>query len=190
MIDYISGAIAELNPAVAVIDSNGIGYEINITLTDFSSLSSVKETKLYIHEAIREDAHVLYGFLTKESRAMFRLLIGVSGVGANTGRLILSAMTTAQLQSIISSGNDAALKAVKGIGAKTAQRIIVDLKDKIKAEGDSLIPSVVATGESYEEALAALTTLGFPVAVVQKALKKVFSEPEPPVSTEAAVKRA
>lgn len=190
MIDYISGSVAELNPAVAVIDCGGIGYEINITLTDFSTLNGATSAKLYVHEAIREDAHVLFGFLSQESRALFRLLIGVSGVGANTARLILSAMTAAQLQGIIASGNDAALKAVKGIGGKTAQRIIVDLKDKIKAEDDPLIPSVVATGENYEEALAALTTLGFPAAAAQKALKKVFAEAEPPASTEAAVKMA
>ncbi len=190
MIDYISGPVAELNPAVAVIDCAGIGYEINITLTDYPALEGSASAKLYIHEAIREDAHVLYGFLSRESRVLFRLLIGVSGVGANTARLILSAMTAAQLQSIIASGNDAALKAVKGIGAKTAQRIIVDLKDKIKAGEDSLIPSVVATGENYDEALAALTTLGFPSAAVQKALKKVFAGAEPPASTEAAVKMA
>lgn len=190
MIDYISGPVAELNPAVAVIDCGGIGYEINITLTDYPALEGASSAKLYVHEAIREDAHVLFGFLSRESRVLFRLLIGVSGVGANTARLILSAMTSAQLQSIIASGNDAALKAVKGIGAKTAQRIIVDLKDKIKASGDSLISSVVATGENYEEALAALTTLGFPAAAAQKALKKVFAEAEPPASTEAAVKRA
>lgn len=190
MIDYISGPVAELNPAVAVIDCGGVGYEINITLTDYPSLEGAKSAKLYIHEAIREDAHLLYGFLSRESRVLFRLLIGVSGVGANTARLILSAMTAAQLQSIIASGNDAALKSVKGIGAKTAQRIIVDLKDKIKAGADSLIPSVAATGENYDEALAALTTLGFPAAAVQKALKKVFAGTEPPASTEAAVKMA
>ena len=189
MIDYLSGIIAEASPAVAVIECAGVGYEVNITLLDFPQLQSAQTARLYIHESIREDAHVLFGFLTKRARELFRLLIGVSGVGPNTARLILSAMTADQVESSIAGGNDAALKAVKGIGAKTAQRIIVDLKDKIKVADSTLISSQPVVSEAYEEALAALTTLGFNPVQCRKALNKIFSEGKAS-STEEAVRLA
>lgn len=189
MIDYISGPIAELNPTYAVIDCGGIGYEINISLVDYSTLLGKRETKLYIHESIREDAHVLYGFCTKRSRELFRLVIGVSGVGPNTGRLILSSLTSDQLEAAISSGNDKMLKGVKGIGAKTAQRIIVDLRDKIKSSGAALSTSMAATTQTYDEALAGLLTLGFAAAASQKVLNKLFAQ-EPDITTEQAIKKS
>ena len=140
MIEYIKGVIAELNPAYAVIDNHGIGYMMNISLSTYDHISRVKagqEVMLYVHEAIREDAHLLYGFATPRERDAFLLLISVSGVGPNTARMILSSMNVDEFSQSVSSGNVAMLKSVKGVGAKTAQRIIVDLKDKIKPTGRS-----------------------------------------------------
>lgn len=188
MIDYLKGIVAETTPTYTVIECNGVGYEVNITLIDFPSISESKETKLYIHESIREDAHVLYGFLRKRTRELFRLLIGVSGVGPNTARLILSSLTDDQLESTIASGNDSQLKAVKGIGGKTAQRIIVDLRDKIKIESESLITSTPAS-ESYDDSVAALVMLGFTAQQSQKVLKKLFAS-DPTLTTERAIKQA
>lgn len=188
MIDYLKGIVAETTPTYTVIECNGVGYEVNITLIDFPSISESKESKLYIHESIREDAHVLYGFLKKRTRELFRLLIGVSGVGPNTARLILSSLTDDQLESTIASGNDSQLKAVKGIGGKTAQRIIVDLRDKIKIESESLITSTPAS-ESYDDSVAALVMLGFTAQQSQKVLKKLFAA-NPMLTTERAIKQA
>lgn len=189
MLEYIIGKPVEVSPAYAVIDNNGLGYGINITLIDYPHIAAAKENvKLYVFESIREDAHVLYGFLSKESRELFILLTSVSGVGPNTARLILSAMTSQQLQAAIASGSEAQLKAVKGIGGKTAQRIIVDLKDKIKGVSESLIMSTPA-GETYQDALDALVALGYTQQQSQKVLKKVFGD-NPEASTEEAIRQA
>ena len=150
MIEYVKGQIAELTPAIAVIDCHGVGYGLNISLNTFSALQGKQEAKLSVYEAFREDAYVLYGFSTRQERALFLLLISVSGIGGNTARMILSALTPAELVNVISSGNDKLLKTVKGIGLKTAQRIIVDLKDKIASveiEGTTA-PGTSATAAS------------------------------------------
>lgn len=189
MIDYISGRVADLNPTTVVVDCHGVGYEINITLLDYSSLQGQESAKLYIHEAIRDDSHLLYGFLEKECREMFRLLIGVSGVGPNTARLILSAMTLSQLTDAIATGSDLALKAVKGIGGKTAQRIIVDLRDKINSGKQPLLSSISVSSQVYDDSLSALLMLGFSAPQSRKALDKLFVQ-DSSMTVEEAIKQA
>lgn len=190
MIEYIKGDIAELTPTYAIIDNHGIGYYMNISLYSFSALQNAKSATLYAYEAIREDAHTLFGFTEKEEREMFLLLISVSGVGPNSARMILSSLSPTELQSAIATSSVNALKAVKGIGAKTAQRIIVDLKDKIKAPSDTLLDiQVPANNEVYDEALAALVMLGFSQQASQKVLKKLLSESQG-LSVEKVIKQA
>ena len=191
MIEYIKGSITELTPAYAVIDNNGIGYMVNISLHSYESLQKQKDGNsiLYIHEAIREDAHILYGFANKLERELFLLLISVSGVGPNTARMILSAIAPDDLSAAIASGNVNMLKAVKGIGAKTAQRIIVDLKDKIKTDASTLLSMMPANNEVYEEALAALVMLGFSQAMSQKVLTKLLAT-DNHITVEDAIKQA
>lgn len=193
MIDYIKGTIVELNPAYAVIDNHGIGYMLNISLLTYDSLSPIgqgNEAKLYVHEAIREDAHLLYGFSTKKERDAFLLLISVSGVGPNIARMIMSSMNVEDFSRAIAGNNVALFKSVKGVGAKTAQRIIVDLKDKIKLADDTLLEKTdLAAGETFDEALAALVMLGFTQQASQKALKSLFSS-NPALTVEQAIKQA
>ena len=175
MIDYIKGEIAELTPASVTIDNRGIGYFINISLNTYSSLNGKKEIKLYIYEAIREDAHQLFGFIDKHERELFMLLISVSGIGAGTARMILSSMTPRELQSVIASGNADILKTVKGIGMKTAQRVIIDLKDKVKlTEETGLTPQI--NNKMAEESVSALVMLGFAQPASQKAVAKILKD--------------
>lgn len=189
MIDYISGSLTELDPACAIVEAGGIGYEINITLRDYSELQGKSSARLYIHESIREDAHVLFGFLTKRSRSLFRLLIGVSGVGPGTARLILSSLSPDDLETVIATGQDSMLRAVKGIGGKTAQRIIVDLRDKIKTGDSTLSTQLPAAAESFEESLAALVTLGFSREASRKVLAKLYKE-NPGIGVEESIRKA
>ena len=190
MIEYVRGKIEEITPADVVVETaGGVGYMLNISLNAYTKLQSEREARLYVYEAIREDAYVLYGFTDKHERELFMLLITVSGVGPNTARMILSSLTPADLEAVISGGNVGALKSVKGIGAKTAQRIIVDLKDKINTTGDSLLIHTQIENEAYEEALAALIMLGFTRQMSEKALKKLYAE-NPKVTVEQAIKQA
>ncbi len=189
MIEYIKGEIAELRPATVVIDCNGLGYGINISLNTYAAIQGKKECKLYIHEAIREDAYTLYGFADKQERELFLLLISVSGIGGNTARMILSALSPSELINVISTENATLLKTVKGIGLKTAQRVIVDLKDKIKTGGAATdtagitgIPASTVNTQVQEEAISALTMLGFAQAPSQKVVLAILQEdPQAPV---------
>ena len=189
MIEYIKGVLDELTPAYAVIDCNGVGYQLNISLNTYSFVQGKKEIKLYVHEVIREDAHILYGFSDKKEREMFLLLISVSGVGASIGRMILSSMTVEEIAGAIASGNSGALKKVKGVGQKTAERICVDLKDKIKTEESSLLVEISVTSRAKDEALAALVMLGFVKAQSEKALDKLLKD-SPNASVEDLIKAA
>lgn len=191
MIEYIKGELTELTPAMAVVECSGVGYGIGISLNTYSNIQGKKECKLYIYEAIREDAYVLYGFASKQERELFLLLISVSGIGGNTARMILSALSPAELVNVISTENTNMLKSVKGIGLKTAQRIIIDLKDKIKntaatssAEANGFTGALLSASgtEIQEEAIAALTMLGFAAAPSQKVVLAILKEtPDAPV---------
>lgn len=191
MIEYIKGEITELTPAYVVLETAGVGYFINITLPAFSFLGDQTSTKLFVYEAIREDAHVLYGFKNQSERHLFLLLISVSGVGANTARMIMSSYSALEIQEMIASGNVTALNAIKGIGTKTAQRIIVDLKDKITKESgaESLNFASNPVSIQKEEAVSALVMLGFLAAASQKAVDKILKE-QPELRVEQVIKMA
>ena len=196
MIEYIKGNLTELTPATAVIECHGVGYLTNISLNTYTAIQNLSQAKLYIYEAIREDAYILYGFATKRERELFLLLISVSGIGGNTARTILSALTPNELCEVIGSGNDKLLKMVKGIGGKTAQRIIVELRDKITAtEGDSTSQSTNTalftdtSNEILESAVAALNMLGYTAAASQKVIKSIIKE-QPGITVETAIKEA
>ncbi len=196
MIEYIKGDLTELTPATAVIECHGVGYLANISLNTYTAIQNLSQAKLYIYEAIREDAYILYGFATKRERELFLLLISVSGIGGNTARTILSALTPNELCEVIGSGNDKLLKMVKGIGGKTAQRIIVELRDKITAtEGDSTSQSTNTalftdtSNEILESAVAALNMLGYTATASQKVIKSIIKE-QPGITVETAIKEA
>lgn len=190
MIEYIKGELTELTPALATIEAAGIGYGLNISLNTFSAIQGKKEVKLYVYEAIREDAHVLFGFVNKKEREMFLLLITVNGVGANTARMMLSGMSVSELCNAISTGNARLIQSVKGIGKMTAQRIIVDLREKIVSLGiTEEIPSggqiaAPVNNQVKDEAVSALTMLGFAPAPSQKVVLQILQDqPDAPVET-------
>lgn len=194
MIEYVKGEIAELSPATAVIDCHGVGYGVNISLNTYSAIQGKGSCKLYIYEAVREDAYILYGFADKQERELFLQLISVSGIGGNTARMILSALSPAELVNVISTENANLLKTVKGIGLKTAQRVIIDLKDKIKtaipAGGTSAGVLLSAmNAEVQDEAVSALTMLGFTAAPSLKVVAAILKE-EPDAPVEKVIKLA
>lgn len=190
MIEYITGEVVELTPTWAVIETaGGVGYFMNISLNTFSGLKQGERTRLLVHEAIREDAYVLYGFKGRKERELFQLLISVSGVGPNTARMILSGLSPEEFEQVIATENVGLLKSVKGIGAKTAQRIIVDLRDKIKSVDTPLVNSMPQVSETYEEAIAALSMLGFAPQASQKVVQKLMKD-APGIRVEEVIKQA
>lgn len=198
MIDYLRGIVDELTPASATIECNGVGYFCNISLNTYTAIQGKGEARLFVYEAIREDAWVLFGFATKDERNLFLLLISVSGVGGNTARTILSSFSPAELCEIITTENEKILKTVKGLGTKTAQRIIVELKDKVASLGiqgggmgaagkDGGI--TIANKEVHDEAIEALKMLGFPPAPVTKVVRQILKD-EPDAKVEKVIKMA
>jgi len=176
MIDYITGKVTELNPAYVVVECNGIGYNINISLNTYAALDKSADCKILIHESIREDAYLLFGFTSEDERDLFRQLISVSGVGAGTARMMLSSVRPADLREAIMGGDVGTLKGVKGIGLKTAQRIIVDLKDKIGKHTGTGEILAFSDNTAREEALSALVMLGFARSSVLKVIDNILRE--------------
>ncbi len=179
MYTYIKGELVEITPTAAVIENNGIGYELQISLQTFTEIQGLRDVMLYIHHHIREDVELWYGFATKEERNIFRMLIEVNGIGPNTARMMLSSMNSTEIKTAIISGDVNRIKSIKGIGIKTAQRVIIDLKDKIAKGGEDVSAAIFATETKsavMEEALSALVMLGFAKAAAEKVLKAVYKE--------------
>lgn len=196
MIDYIKGTVAELTPTNVVVETGGVGFDINISIPTYSALQQKKETKIYVYEVIREDVFQIYGFLHQAERQLFLLLISVSGVGANTARVIMSSFTVPEIKQMIATGDVRALNSIKGIGSKTAQRIIVDLKDKILKIDDmdtagltTAKVSPIAESAVRSETLAALNMLGYSLAASQKVVDKIVRE-NPELTVEQVIKSA
>lgn len=200
MIEYIRGELTDLTPAVAVVEAAGVGYALNISLNTFTAIQNKKEVKLFVAEALvtggRDDSYTLYGFATREERTLYGLLISVSGVGANTARMILSSLTPTELSEAITTGNERLLKGVKGIGLRTAQRIIVDLRDKVASldlvpeqPGLPLTPAAQINKEVRDEAVGALTMLGFSPAPSAKVVTEILKQ-QPDLPVEQVVKQA
>ncbi len=192
MYEYISGEIAELTPAYAVIEAAGVGYYINISLQTYTEIEHQSSARIYTHYIVREDAQILYGFASKQERELFRLLISVSGVGGGTARMILSTYSPKELAGIISTENAGLLKNVKGLGLKTAQKIIVELRDKITGQTATVEPALLRNMGNealYDEALAALTMLGFPKVASDKVVRSLMKE-NPSAAVEEIIRQA
>lgn len=196
MINYLKGQLTELTPAQATIECHGVGYALNISLNTYTAIQGKSEALLYVYESIREDAWTLFGFHSKQERELFLLLISVSGIGGNTARTILSSFSPSELANIIMDSNERLLKSVKGLGAKTAQRIIIELKDKVATLGIEATTSSnqqhtpdITNSEVYSEAVDALKMLGFPPAPSVKAVKTVLKD-NPAAPVEKVIKKA
>ena len=192
MYEYISGSLTELSPTYAVVEAAGVGYYINISLQTFSAIEGAESVRLYVHFIVREDAQILYGFATRQERELFRLLISVSGVGGNTARMILSTYSTSELRNIISTANTVLLKNVKGLGLKTAQKIIVELSGKmvdLGLEAKAVKSAGEVDNEVFNETVAALVMLGFQKGASEKVVKALLKE-DPNIQVEDAVRLA
>ena len=196
MIEYVKGELTELTPATAVVECGGVGYLLNISLNAYTAIQGKQTVKLFVYEAISEDAHTLFGFADKMERELFLQLLTVSGVGGNTARMIISSFTPQELANVIRTGNERLLKSVKGIGLKTAQRIIVDLKDKVgggigsqQVNGSTSQQIEPMGGQVMDEAISALVMLGFPSAASQKVVTTIFKE-SPTLTVEQVIKEA
>lgn len=188
MFEYISGKLDSVTPATAVVDCGGVGYLMEITLTTYSAIQHQQDVRLWVHEIIREDAHQLYGFFSPAEREMFRLLVSVNGVGAATARMMLSSLTVEEVQDAIARQDAKLVQRVKGVGAKTAQRIVMELQDKVGLSGQLAVSSgqPLAVSKNKEEALGALVMLGFPKAAADKVLQPLDAT----LSVEALIKEA
>lgn len=189
MYEYIQGQLAEINPSYAVVDCHGVGYLIEITVNTYSQIKDLQQVKLLTHYVVREDAHLLFGFFDAAEREMFRLLIAINGVGVNTARVMLSSLTVDELREAVATQNVKKVKSVKGIGEKGAQRIILELQDKIgKVEGN-VLNTISTSNKNAEEALSALTMLGFPKAAADKVLQQL-AKADPNATVEELIKMA
>lgn len=187
MYEYLSGKLAEITPSFAVIDCGGVGYMVEITVNTYTQIKDRDNVKLYVHYVVREDAHLLFGFYEIAEREMFRILISISGVGVNTARVMLSTLTVDELKEAVATKNVKKVQSVKGIGAKGAQRIILEMQDKIGKVSDNAISSMFETNQNLEEALAALVMLGFQKAAADKVLQAV-NKKQPGLSVEELIK--
>lgn len=190
MIHYLNGTITEINPAYVVVECNGLGYFVNISLFTFEKIQSKKQVKLLTHFIVREDAHSLYGFAEESERQMFKLLLAVSGVGANTARMILSSMSPAEIFETINANEANRLQKIKGIGLKTAQRIIIDLRDKVGKELDLTENTSSSHNTIKQEALSALVQLGFSRVAAEKVLNRIMQESSSISSVEEMIRLA
>ena len=189
MYNYISGKLVEATPSYAVVDNNGIGYLIEISVNTFTQIKDLTEVKLLIHYVVREDAHLMFGFFDENERMLFRSLINVNGVGVGTARVMLSTFSPQELSNVIVSENVKMVQSIKGIGAKTAQRIVLELHDKLEKPVDVIMNNTVAGNKNVEEALSALVMLGFVKAQASKVLDKI-AVANPTFTVEELIKQA
>ena len=189
MISHLSGKLVSKSPTSLVVECNGIGYEVNISLNTYSRIIDSEQIKIYTHLQIREDSHSIFGFFDELERSVFRLLISVSGIGANTARTMLSSMPPNKVIESIQSDNVAAIQSIKGIGAKTAQRVIIDLKDKVLNLIDDNDFNVSPNNTQREEALSALSVLGYPIKQTQRIVDSLMNA-EPDMPVERIIKNA